>query len=314
MNTRDTSSSRILIAVSVLVLTVLACGAASSGTTPTARPVARTKAPQGSVTPRAVPTLVPTYTRVPTWTPTLTPTPTPTRTPTQTRTVTPTIPPTATPLVYVPWVPTPFLPAACTPPEQRTDLVGKIIFVRDDENYEQCVGDSYFVMDADGKNQKPLDASPKCAKAIWAYYESRLSITLDSKFRLTVDSFGNGKSIVLRDIAGVFLRRLTTLDGINYSPAWAPDQSRVAFVSEVDMNDEIYTVTVDGTKTRRLTFNTWEWDKHPSWSPDGKSIIFWSNRQFMRKQVWIMRAEDGAEPRDLSNNNFQDCDPIWVNR
>jgi hypothetical protein len=311
MNTRDTSQSRILIAVGALVLSLLACGATAPATAPTAGPVTR---PQGSVTPRILPTLVPTYTRVPTLTPTLTPIPTSTRTPTLTRTVTPTLAPTATPIVYVPWVPTPYLPPACTPPEQRTDLIGKIIFARDDENHEQCMGDSYYVMDADGKNQKLLDPSPKCAKAIWTYYESRLSITADSKFRLTVDSAGKGTRIFLRDAAGVLIRQVFDLDGINYSPAWAPDQSRFAFVAQVDMNDEIYTSTVDGLKIRRLTFNTWEWDKHPSWSPDGKSIIFWSNREVMRKQIWTMRADDGAEPRNLSNNEFQDCDPIWVNR
>ncbi len=311
MNSRpNTSQSRMLIAVGILVLTVLACGATSAGPAPTATPVLFVTAPKGSVTPRAVPTLVPTYTRVPTWTPTVTYTPTNTRTTTPTRTVTPTFVPTSTPLVYRP--PEPVKEPDCTPPEQRADLRGKIIFVTDRESTAAWVHDSYFMMDEDGKNQKPLSASARCSQLVFAYFEQRLAITSDGKWQLTVEDSGQGTSIFLRDAAGVLARRVTTLDKINYSPAWAPDQSRLAFVSEIDMNDEIYTVTVDGTKTRRLTFNTWEWDKHPSWSPDGKFIVFWSNRETMRKQIWVMRSDDGGGARNISNSSSNDWDPIWV--
>ena len=93
---------------------------------------------------------------------------------------------------------------------------------------------------------------------------------------------------MIRDAKGQLVRRVTTLDGMNYSPAWAPDPAHLVFVSEIDMNDEIYTVNVDGSKTRRLTQNKWEWDKHPSWSVDGKNVVFWSNRETMRKQIWMI--------------------------
>ena len=61
----------------------------------------------------------------------------------------------------------------------------------------------------------------------------------------------------------------------------------------------------------RLTFNDWEWDKHPTWSPDGAKIAFWSNRDTARRQIWVMNA-DGSGQRNLSNSDYNDWDPVWV--
>ena len=223
--------------------------------------------------------------------------------------------------------PTPEPP--CASPLAYTELNGKIIFWTDRntvltptpqpysggpfEPIRSAPGDAIYIMDANGDNQRPLGMSPKCAKALYDYFLDRMAVTADGQWRLTVERSGAGTSLFLRDTRGQLVRRLTTLDGLNYSPAWSPDQGRVAFVSEVDMNDEIYTVTADGTKTRRLTFNTWEWDKGPSWSPDGKRVVFWSNRETQRKQIWTVNSEDGGQPANLSHNGFNDWDPIWLN-
>ena len=75
--------------------------------------------------------------------------------------------------------------------------------------------------------------------------------------------------------------------------------------------DEIYTIRPDASELTRLTFNDWEWDKHPSWSPDGTKIAFWSNRDTARRQIWVMNA-DGSGQRNLSNSDYNDWDPVWV--
>ena len=68
---------------------------------------------------------------------------------------------------------------------------------------------------------------------------------------------------------------------------------------------------MDGTDLKRLTINSWEWDKHPSWSPDGNQIVFWSNRDTGRRQLWIMNA-DGSNQRVMISSPYQDWDPIWL--
>lgn len=325
------SRSRLLVAIAVLAVTMLACAAAGAPTPAKHPTVAIPTAAKGTPLPRTIPTLVPTYTRLPSLTPTSTPTSTPTRTPTATASATRT--PTSTRTVTATREAQPTTAGGagsstgarpgqvvCPPPQSRTDLRNKIIFKTDRENDPDTMyaGDVYavYVMEPDGSNQRPLSESTACGYTTWEYFQKRLSVSNDGLWFLLVEKAGSGTSIFLRGSAGQLVRRVTTLDGNNYDPAWAPDQARLAFVSQVDMDDEIYTVSIDGTKTRRLTFNTWHdgfgWDKHPTWSVDGRQIAFWSNRETGRQQIWVMR-DDGQGQRNLSNSAFNDWDPIWVN-
>lgn len=322
------TQSRILVAIGVLVLSMLACGATAPAANPAALALSPTPKSRADDGPRTIPTLVPTYTRQPTHTPTNTFTPTPTRTPTRTPTSTPTrtatvpvptpLPGTAanpggTGLPAAGGTPQPASAPACTAPQNRTDLRGKIIFWSDRESDKEKMMEFQilYVMNADGSGQKRVSDDMGCAGAVFAYFQERLVWSNDRMWLLHYQGFGGGQSIMISGTAGQTPRRVTTLDGTNYDAAWAPDQARLAFVSTVDMNDEIYTTTIDGTKTRRLTFNTWEWDKHPTWSVDGKNIVFWSNRETGRRQIWVMR-DDGQGQRNLSNNAFNDWDPIWI--
>jgi TolB protein len=91
---------------------------------------------------------------------------------------------------------------------------------------------------------------------------------------------------------------------------FSPRDNRIAFVSAESGNDEIYSINPDGSDMRRLTSNTWEWDKHPSWSSDGSQIVFWSNRDTGRRQLWVMNA-DGSNPHLLLKSTFNDWDPVW---
>ena len=59
------------------------------------------------------------------------------------------------------------------------------------------------------------------------------------------------------------------------------------------------------------TPNKWEWDKHPSWSPDSRQIVFWSNREGT-KQIYVMDA-DGPQPaRRSAASPWDEYDPIWI--
>ena len=106
-------------------------------------------------------------------------------------------------------------------------------------------------------------------------------------------------------------RQITNGSGWSFDPAFSPRGDRLAFVSQNPGNDEIFVINVDGTDLKRLTINSWEWDKHPSWSPDGNQIVFWSNRDTGRRQLWIMNA-DGSNQRVMISSPYQDWDPIWL--
>ena len=55
-------------------------------------------------------------------------------------------------------------------------------------------------------------------------------------------------------------------DAWDSDPTWSPDGTRIAFSSDRDGDDEIYTMRSDGTDVRRLTVND-AWDGEPAWSP-----------------------------------------------
>ena len=94
----------------------------------------------------------------------------------------------------------------------------------------------------------------------------------------------------------------------NWDPNWAPDESRIAFTSNRDGNDEIYTIAPDGTRLTRLT-NDAASDGHPAWSPDGSQIVFESNREG-HYQLYLMNP-DGSGVRRLTSSNGDDRYPIW---
>ena len=64
---------------------------------------------------------------------------------------------------------------------------------------------------------------------------------------------------------------------MDQSPAWSPDGDRIAFMSIVDWNWDIYVVNADGTEQTRLTDDP-GLDSSPSWSPDGQKIAFLSKK------------------------------------
>ena len=74
----------------------------------------------------------------------------------------------------------------------------------------------------------------------------------------------------------------------------------------------------DGTSPRRWTLpaytistNTWEWDKQPTWSPDGSRIVFMSNRESGHNQLWIMDAT-GSHQHNLSNDSYNNWESVWI--
>lgn len=146
----------------------------------------------------------------------------------------------------------------------------------------------------------------------YALAQDDLGLAPDGRFRaLVAPDSGRVLQIQVYSLEYGSTRQITTYTKTSYDPAWSPLGDQIVFVTTDPGNDEIYLVTPDGGQSRRLTHNTWEWDKHPSWSPDGQQIVFWSNRESGRRQLWIMNA-DGSGQRNLSNNEYNDWDPIWI--
>jgi Tol biopolymer transport system component len=94
-------------------------------------------------------------------------------------------------------------------------------------------------------------------------------------------------------------------------PSWAPNNVQLAFTSNFDGDEEIWTVTEDGNNLLQLTNNTEVIDREPAWSPDGNTILFTSDLDSPGlTEIYRMNA-DGSEIARLTNDNGSSYSPAW---
>lgn len=268
---------------------------------PTASPtpaLTATDTPSPVASATATATAVPSATNTPlpsptaTSSPSATPTPAATATPSATATVTPTPSPSPT-----------ATPAPVSGPLSLAQLRGKILFKTDRSGTVEL-----YQMNGDGSDQQPLD------RENWSLYselEAKLPFSADGQERIVTR--GEGQLDLWRAslVDGQELR-VTSTQRAEYDAAWSPVDNRIVYVSEETGNGDIYLLNLDGSAVVRLTDNVDDFDKHPTWSPDGLKVAFWSDMGFNdTRQIWQIDLDSGVLT-SLSDNPFNDWDPVWV--
>ena len=92
-------------------------------------------------------------------------------------------------------------------------------------------------------------------------------------------------------------------------PAWSPDNRRIAFASHRSDPDpadnvevmDVFTMRADGSDVRRVT-DSLGYSGTPSWSPDGRWIVFSADRaDYPRGQgIYITRSDGSSRPRRVT--------------
>ncbi|MGE5262493.1 MAG: DPP IV N-terminal domain-containing protein, partial [Acidobacteriota bacterium] len=198
---------------------------------------------------------------------------------------------------------------------------------RDDPDFVNCgkpgkpnCRSNLYVMMVDGSNVKRLTFGPgQDTHPVWSMSGVGIAFTstLDDPDPTTCGQPGRPacvRNVYLLSSDGFSLIRLTpSVPGkplvSNWDATWAPDDSRLAFVSDRDGNEEIYTINNDGSGLTRLTNNPAA-DSHPGWSPDGKQLVFETNRDG-RYQLYQMNA-DGSGVKRLMTDSADDRYPVWI--
>jgi Big-like domain-containing protein/WD40 repeat protein len=100
--------------------------------------------------------------------------------------------------------------------------------------------------------------------------------------------------------------RVLTSDSGDFSPAWSPDGTKLAFdrYDHGQFARDIYVMGADGSGLRRLTSDPSD-DSDPTWSPDGSEIAFGRDGA-----IYAMNANDGSGVHALTTGGY-DSHPTW---
>ena len=91
-------------------------------------------------------------------------------------------------------------------------------------------------------------------------------------------AFGPQTQAPVFQIALPKLSQVTFSEAIEQYPAWSPEGDRLAFSRDESGIRNIFIKNVETGEENRLTEGTFD-DIQPSWSPDGKTIVFVRARQ-----------------------------------
>lgn len=131
--------------------------------------------------------------------------------------------------------------------------------------------------------------------------------------RLAVTGYERGKAgIYIYELQTGEMRRIVSVPGINGAPDWSPDDQKFAMtISDGKGNADLALAdpqkNVTSLKELQILTHSPTIDTEASWSPDGRSIAFTSDRTGA-PQIWLLTLGD-AEPRLLTKQGKQNLRP-----
>ena len=165
---------------------------------------------------------------------------------------------------------------------------------------------SIYLMDIDGRNQRPLVDADGADRAPVFSPDGR-KIAFESKAPTQAAGSTPGRTenndtleIYVIDINGSNKTQLTHNEVDDGHPTWAPNGKQIAFSSMVEDIYQIFIVNATGGTPKQLTFSDAS-HYHPIFSPDGKRIIYVSNAH-NHYTLWMMDIDGNPNKTQLTNH------------
>ena len=123
---------------------------------------------------------------------------------------------------------------------------------------------------------------------------------------------GRGLQIATAELDGSGYRRLTESDSTDLYPAWSPDGTRIAFVSDrSDRYFRVYIMDADGSNVVEAASVGTIWPERPLWSPDGVHLAFRRDGQLYTVATYTVTNGPGARVRRPVFYGLTRTDPAW---
>ncbi len=118
---------------------------------------------------------------------------------------------------------------------------------------------------------------------------------------------GPPRELFISNIDGSGVRQLTFDGGHKKGPDWSPDGSQIAYLTVDGEDAELFLINSDGTAQRQLTDANGV-SLEPVWSQDSDEILFYSNRDGAKFQMYAM-SPDGSNVRRIRQSDANDIYP-----
>jgi TolB protein len=143
---------------------------------------------------------------------------------------------------------------------------------------------------------------------------NRTGLEVGAKFRqgggslVSSASYEGISKLVLFDLKGSVIKKLTSSSSIDVSPSYSPDESKLAFCSNRGGGPQVYTMDSDGSNVKRISYVDSRYCTSPVWSPKGDKIAFVCAKGGF--QIFMSDAEGrNAVQLTFSGDNE---DPSWA--
>lgn len=181
-----------------------------------------------------------------------------------------------------------------------TPADGRIVFTRQNGTSSQI-----YIMNADGTGQKSLTSGTGVS--------DQPALSPDGSKVVYHFNGGTGNELHVVNFDGTGEATLFAAGG-SY-PSWSADGSKIVFAADgggtTAKGSRIATINANGTGLTYVTpFGTYL-DIEPKFSPDGKQILFVSNRTG-NNDIYRMKVKGNGKATNLTNNAADDKDPAWL--